>query len=362
MVRGIVIVGSANIDLIAYVPKFPAPGETIFGSRFEKGLGGKGANQAIAAARLNGVAGRVPVTFVGAVGDDAFGAEYAAAFASAGVAAYLTVVPGESTGVAPITVCTDGSHAGSNAIAVIPGANARLSAADVAAASPAAAISEAAAVLCQLEVGESATLAALLAARAAGAIAVLTPAPAPAGGLPPALFAATDVLVPNRGEALALSGVASCPAADDAPVPMPILLDAARSLLARGPRAIVVTCGGRGALVVGADMATWVPAVKPPALVDTTGAGDCFAGSLAHFYAAAAAANASAHTNGIDTVALVEAARRASVAAAFSVSRRGTQSSYPTPADLPSIFGGAAAAVWAPPLPCPIPAEQVSEA
>ena len=152
------VVGSCNVDLIAYVPAFPAPGQTLFGTRFEKGLGGKGANQAMAAAKLLCGAG-AGVSFVGAVGADAFGDEYAAAFASAGVRAHLARDPagtGEATGVAPILVCTDGAAAGANSIVVVPGANASLSAVHVDA--PAAAATRGAAAPRLLQVGTARTV------------------------------------------------------------------------------------------------------------------------------------------------------------------------------------------------------------
>jgi len=372
--RSVVVVGSCNIDLIAYVPRLPVLGETLIGTGFAKGLGGKGANQAVAAAKL--AAGGATVTMVGAVGDDAFGAEYEAALRAAGAAPLLRVVPGAPTGVAPIAVAAGGG----NSIIVVPGANAALAAADVAAAPAAAAIAAAGVVLCQLEVGGAATAAALAAARAAGALAVLTPAPAPPAGLPAELYAAADLLLPNRGEALALAAAldgggaaAALPADDDAAVPMRALVAAARRLLRGAVQAVVVTCGARGCLVVtAADAPQFVPAAAPPAVLDTTGAGDAFAGALGFFYAQLAPAAAADPPLRLHAPTLVEACRRAAVVAAASVARRGTQASYPSRGELPAavfercapaaVGDGAASAgdaAWQPRLPEVVPADTV---
>ena len=192
----LVCVGSLNVDLISYMPAFPAPGETILGTSFQQGLGGKGANQAAAAARLRAPGERVRM--VGAVGDDALGRDYldpAGAFAAAGVdCAGVAVARGVSTGVAPIMV----NAAGENCIVVVPGANGRVDAALVDAALRGG--GALGGLLVQLEVPLAATLAALRAAAALRAPAFFTPAPAPPAGLADdAFFALTSVLIPNEG-------------------------------------------------------------------------------------------------------------------------------------------------------------------
>lgn len=346
----IVVVGSLNVDLITYMSRFPAPGETLMGTSFAQGPGGKGANQAAAAAALSAPNA---VAMVGAVGDDSFGRDYLAAFAASGVATDLVaVVPRVSTGVAPIWV----DASGENAIVVVPGANAHVTPDSVAAAF--ARLPYVSTVLCQLEIPHDATLAALRAAAAARAVAFFTPAPAPPGGLPDdAFLALSSVLIPNLGEARAL---ARC-AADAPPV------HAAGALLSRGAGAVVVTLGSAGCLVVtlptvapvplpsGAELAATphgsvvvrtVPAVRVARVIDTTGAGDCFSGSLAFFYSHLAAAHAPCVVGAsvgaagvpVDWACLVEAARRAVYVAGSSVTRRGTQSSYVPRSELPACL------------------------
>ena len=329
----LVCVGSLNVDLVTYVPAFPLPGETVAGTSFQQGAGGKGANQAAAAARLCGAGERVRM--VGAVGDDALGRDYldpTGVFAGSGVdCAGVATIRGVSTGVAPIFV----NAAGENCIVVVPGANGRVDAALVDAAlrggGGGAAVGG---VLVQLEVPQAATLAALRAAAALRAPAFFTPAPAPPAGLADdAFFALTSVLIPNEGEARALLP------GGDAALP---LADVAARLAARGARAVVVTRGAAGALVVCPPHApVAVPAPTVRAVVDTTGAGDCFSGSLAFFYARLAPpaeAGAPDAAVAVDFDALVEAARRAVVVAAHSVARKGAQSSYAARAELPAAL------------------------
>ena len=329
----VTVVGSCNIDLIAYTPRFPAPGETVFGSRFARGFGGKGANQCVAAARLargghagTDTGGGRRVAMVGAVGDDGFGREYVAALAAEGVdVGGVATVAGVSTGVAPIWVNGDGE----NCIVVVPGANASVSSADVAAAG--SVVGSAAVVLCQNEIPLSATAAALAAGAAGGAVTIFTPAPVPAEPLPDDLLAATDVLVPNAGEVLALAGGGGGSgggAGTDKGTVRREVREAAQRLVGRGVRAVVVTLGSAGALVTTAARAAHVAATPVTAVVDTTGAGDAFSGALAYFLAAAGAPPT-------DFDALLLATRRAAVYAADSVTKAGTQSSYATAADLP---------------------------
>lgn len=290
------------MDLVAYAPRLPAPGETLMGTRFQTGYGGKGANQAVAAARLGAA-----VAMVARVGGDVFGADMLANFAAQGIdVARVLRTEGVSSGVAPIAV----DDAGRNAIIVVAGANALLTPADVDAAAPA--IRRARVLLCQLEVPIETSLRALTLARAAGVLTILNPAPAPEA-LPDAMLRVSDLVCPNESEASAITGI---PVTDAASAEA-----AGRVLVGRGARAAIVTLGAAGCLYVSASE-TWRAPAPVVTAVDTTGAGDCFLGSLAFFLARAAG--------------LRDAAIRAAAVAALSVQRPGTQTSYPYAADLPA--------------------------
>jgi ribokinase len=306
-VSRICVVGSANLDLNTYAERFPAPGETVVGSRFTTGYGGKGANQAVMAARLGGA-----VALVARVGDDLFGRDMLGHFRDEGIdSRFVMHTPGVPTGTAVITV----DAAGRNTIVVTPGANGLLTAADVEAAREA--IESARVLVCQQEVPAEANIAAMCLAYRAGVPVVYNPAPA-GDGMPEEAYALATVLCPNEHEAALLTGRASGEELDVA--------DAARELRARGARNVVVTLGERGCLVLCAENGvSHVPAttVTP---VDTTGAGDAFIGSLAHFLARGQR--------------LAEAARRASRVAAVSVRYPGTQTSFPRAADLPADVTG----------------------
>ncbi len=297
----IVVIGSINMDLVVRCPRHPRPGETVLGSDFDTYPGGKGANQAVAAARAAGSGpGSLAVAMLGRVGDDGFGRTLLQGMADAGVAVEgVRVDPDHPTGVAVITV----DASGENAIVVAPGANGYVSAADVEAAAPL--IAGARFVLLQLEIPLPAVARAVQLARQAGVGVLLDPAPAPPAPLPGDLLAGVEVVTPNEGEAEALTGVA---AGDTAGA-----MAAARALLDRGCRRALVTLGARGAvLAVAGDGPRLIPGFKVRA-VDATGAGDAFSGALA--------------------VALAEgrnweqAVRFAHAAAALAVTRRGAQSS-----------------------------------
>ncbi|MGW0363457.1 ribokinase [Streptomyces sp. NPDC002990] len=291
----IAVLGSTNMDLVAYVPRAPRRGETVTGRAFRTVPGGKGANQAVAAARCGG-----EVVMIGAVGSDEFGVRLRSALTAAGVeTTALRTVEGAS-GTAHITVDDEGG----NSIIVIPGANAQVTGL---AAGDEALIAAAGSLLLQLELPMSAVLAGARAARAHGVRTVLTPAPA--RPLPAELLAATDLLVPNEHEAAALTGLSDP-------------YRAAEALLRDVPE-VVVTLGAAGALYAarGQEPLT-VPAPRVRA-VDTTAAGDTFVGALA--------------------VALGEgrpmpgALAWASAAAALSVQRPGAQDSMPTRAETDAL-------------------------
>ncbi|TDD68228.1 ribokinase [Jiangella aurantiaca] len=294
----IAVLGSANMDLVVTVDRAPGRGETVTGLEFTTVPGGKGANQALAAARAGG-----DVAFLGAVGDDDFGRRVTALLAGDGVDVSGLVVSDQPTGTAHITV--DGT--GDNSIVVVPGANGTVTSLTDA---HRAALDAAEIVLLQLELPLPLVTAAAEYARSRGVRVMLTPAPAVP--LPPALLAAVDVLVPNEHEAALLAGVADPVAA-------------ARSLAAAGGD-VVVTLGARGALRVRAGAVTAVQAFAVDA-VDTTAAGDTFAGVLAVGLAA-----------GLDWDA---ALRRASAAAALSVRRPGASSSMPHRAEIDAFLAEA---------------------
>lgn len=254
----VVVVGSLNMDLVAWAPRRPARGESLRGSRFGMFLGGKGFNQAVAAARLG-----ASVTMVGRVGGDSFGASLVDALKAEGVdARYVSRDPVVPTGTAMIVVEPDGA----NSIVVVLGANLTLEAHHVDAALEAIATADV--LLLQLEVPQEASLHAARLARAAGGTVLLNPAPAPDQPLRPDLLRLADWLMPNEVEAAMLTGVSGDP------------LAAARALLSQGAGRVVVTLGPQGSLLVTPDVELRVPAF-PVDSVDSTAAGDAFCGALA---------------------------------------------------------------------------------
>jgi ribokinase len=257
----VTVVGSAVVDFIAHVPARPRPGETVLAHDLTVAVGGKGCNQAIAAARLG-----AEVAFVGCVGDDALGEMIRQALARDGVdASHLRTTPDEGTAIGMPVV----DDSGQNAIVMAPRANMRLTPEDVEAASTL--IQQADALLLQGEIPMDASLAAARIARGAGSTVILNAAPA--GPFPPALLALTDVLVVNEFEAAALAEDAAATAAADWPA-------LARRLLRLGPRAVIITLGDQGAyLNAGASEASL--AAHAVTAIDPTGAGDAFCGAVA---------------------------------------------------------------------------------
>ncbi len=297
----VAVVGSANVDLVVPVEALPRPGQTVLGGDHLQVPGGKGANQAVAAGRL----GR-RVAMVGRVGGDAYGRQLLGSLASAGVdTTHLRPTADVPSGIALITV----DAVGENTIAVSPGANARLSPADVEAAGPV--LAAAAVTLVQLEVPLDTVAAAV---GAAGGRVVLNPAPA--AELSTALLAEVDVLVPNRSELGLLAGTAT-------PETMADVIEAARRLPA-GP-ALVITLGADGALLVDGDETVHVPA-RDVVAVDATGAGDAFCGGLADGL-----------SRGLDLLASVRWAVRVAGAA---TTRWGAQPAMPTPDEVVASGSG----------------------
>ena len=294
----LVVIGSANMDLVVRSQRIAAPGETVLGEAFRQIPGGKGANQAVAAARLG-----AEVTFVGRVGQDLFGEALRSGFQKDGIdTEFLRTDPTEPTGVALITV----DAAGQNAITVASGANHKVNHEDVEAALWA--VEAASAVVLQLEIPLETVFYAAQKARAAGVRVILNPAPVSADKpLPDALYALIDVLIPNEFEAAALLGHKLTGDNDWGAM--------AELLLAKGVRAVVITLGAEGCILADAAGSRHLAAMAVKA-VDTTAAGDCFTGALAV---------ASAEGRSLDDAALF-----AAQAASISVTRTGAQPSLPT--------------------------------
>ncbi|MGW7257903.1 ribokinase [Streptomyces sp. NPDC054834] len=283
----IAVLGSTNMDLVAYVEKAPQRGETVTGREFRTIPGGKGANQAIAAARAGAT-----VSMLGAVGNDAFGIRLRSALEHSGVDTdSLRTVEGPS-GTAHIVVDDEGG----NAIVVIPGANGTV---DHLTPGDEGVIASADALLLQLEIPSAGVLAGAEAARRHGVRTVLTPAPA--RPLPPELLAATDLLVPNEYEAATLTGRTDP-------------LDAAAALLDRVPE-VVITLGAAGCLYVLRGTEPLVVPAPQVTAVDSTGAGDTFVGALAVALA--------------EERPVREALTWAAAAASISVQREGASASMP---------------------------------
>ena len=278
----VLVVGSANLDLVATTARHPAPGETLIGHDYSEHPGGKGLNQAVAAARAGS-----PTRFVGAVGPDDAGQTLTRVAGEAGVDTSEVAVVDVSTGRALILV----SDSGENSIVVVPGANELC---------PEGAARAGEVVLAQLEVPLDTVESTFRSAREVGATTVLNPAPA--RPLPPELLDLVDIIVPNEHELDLLGGVSG--------------------LLERGVGTVVVTLGAEGARVHTSEGAVDIPTLAVDA-VDTTGAGDTFCGYLASGLASG--------------LPLESAARRGCLAAALSTTRSGAAPSIPTSAEVEGL-------------------------
>jgi ribokinase len=301
----IVVVGSINVDVSGYSARLPKPGETIHGDRYTIGLGGKGANQAAAAARLGCTA-----TLVGRVGNDAFAATALDALSGFGVdTAYVRRDTESATGIALIAV----DRQGENTIMVIGGANMVLDQSDLErAVTP---LEAAKVLLTQREIPAAVSLAAAERARANGVIAVHDPAPAPDGGMHDKELRCFDIITPNESETEALVGFRPDSAAD--------AQRAAKMLIARGVSVAIVKLGARGVHVAGPDVDLFVPPFRVES-IDSVGAGDCFNGGLADALA-----------RGLDLPAAV---RFAAACGALATTHYGAAVSAPTRAEVERLL------------------------
>ncbi|HWH88541.1 MAG TPA: ribokinase [Pseudomonas sp.] len=299
MPANVVVIGSLNMDLVTRAPRLPRGGETLIGHSFATVSGGKGANQAVAAARLG-----AQVAMVGCVGNDDYGVRLRDALLAEQIDCQAVSVVEDSSGVALIVV-DDNSQ---NAIVIVAGANGAMTPAVIDRFD--AVLQAADVVICQLEIPDATVGHALKRARELGKTVILNPAPA-SRPLPADWYSAIDYLIPNESEAAALSGltVDSLQAAEAA----------ATQLIAMGAGKVIVTLGAQGSLFANGNGFEHFPAPTVKA-VDTTAAGDTFVGGFA---AALASGKSEA-----------EAIRYGQIAAALSVTRAGAQPSIPTMSDV----------------------------
>ncbi|WP_322846595.1 ribokinase [Pseudomonas sp. B33.4] len=299
MPANVVVIGSLNMDLVTRAPRLPAGGETLIGHSFATVSGGKGANQAVAAARLG-----AQVAMVGCVGNDDYGVQLRDALLAEQIDCQAVSTVEDCSGVALIVV-DDNSQ---NAIVIVAGANGAMTPAVIDRFD--AVLKGADVIICQLEIPDATVGHALKRARALGKVVILNPAPA-SRPLPADWFAAIDYLIPNESEASALSGL---------PVDSLATAEVAASqLIAMGAGKVIITLGSQGSLFANGKGFEHFPAPKVKA-VDTTAAGDTFVGGFA-----AALANGKSEA---------EAIRYGQIAAALSVTRAGAQPSIPTRSDV----------------------------
>ncbi|WP_208857266.1 ribokinase [Cryobacterium arcticum] len=316
----IAVLGSANMDLVVRQPRLPQPGETIFGSGYGTVPGGKGLNQAVAAARQGGA-----VDFLGAVGADAYGHELRDLIAAEGIGAAGLAEAGEPTGTAHISVVDSGE----NSIVVVSGANATVTALT---AGQEEIIRQSAFLVMQCELPVDALAAGIAVARAHGVFTVLTPAPVVP--LPEGFLASVDLVVPNQIEAAELTG-------ESDPV-------RAAELLSAGGTWAIVTLGSEGCVVAYDGEVLGLAPARPVKALDTTAAGDTFVGALVARLASAGGgladggpvdgAPVGAAPVGISDERMIDAVRWATVASSISVTRAGATSSMPTLAEVAAIL------------------------
>jgi len=303
----IAVIGSLNMDIIAVAPRLPIPGETLTGLRYLNEPGGKGANQAYAAAKLGG-----DVAMFGRVGADDHGARMRANLAEVGCnIAAVRAIDG-SSGVAVIFV----AESGQNSIVVVPGANQRYLPSDFQADAPS--LAGASCVLLQLETPLETVGAAAREAHRRGARVILDPAPAPPKSSPSLLLRYVDILTPNEAEATQLVN------GSPAQLNLEEARAVSRTLRTMGARTVIIKLGAQGCLLAEGETAVLIPAPRVN-VVDTTGAGDVFNAALA--------------VSSSEGASLVEACQFAVRAAALSVTRLGAQRSVPSRAELSAFVG-----------------------
>lgn len=296
----ILVIGSLNADLVVRAPRFPAPGETISGEDLAIIPGGKGANQAVAAARQG-----TSVAMLGRVGNDSFGPTLLQNLQNNNVDTAHVRTDDSATGTAIIVVDSNGQ----NSIVLSPGANGKVTPADVESVS----FQDVDTLLLQLEIPLETVIHAAALARQNGLRVILNPAPA--RPLPDSLLADVDILVPNESELQLLSGqpVTDIPSAESA----------ARALLAKGVKTVIVTLGANGALFVTGEQVTYVPTFKVD-VVDTTAAGDAFIGGLAAAL--------------LKGKFLEEAVRYGNAAGSLAATKFGAQPSLPTAKEVENLL------------------------
>jgi ribokinase len=311
MAGNVVVVGSLSVDFVMRVPRRPEKGETISGFDFNTFVGGKGNNQALAAARAG-----AKVHMVGCVGKDSYGDRLAQTLERSGVSTqFLFRDPDAGTGIANIYVDPEGD----NSIVIVPQANASLTVDEVSTAM--GVICDASVVMLQLEIPMETVVHVAKAAHASGVKVMLNPAPAPPSGtLPDELLKSVDLLIPNQSEAELLTGVKVHDRSS--------AHEAAKKLQAKGVREVIVTLGDKGALIVDTNgIAILIPAFQVTP-VDTTAAGDAFCGALAAGLASG--------------MPLRDAVRLGCAAGALATTHAGAEPSLPTRAEIDHLAGNAA--------------------
>jgi ribokinase len=312
------VLGSANMDLVVRQPRLPQPGETMFGDSFVTVPGGKGLNQAVAAARLGAT-----VDFLGAVGDDVYGAELRSLMATEGIRTGGLATATEPTGTAHISVV----NSGENSIVVVSGANATVTSLTDAQRDS---ISAADFLVMQCELPLSVLVEGIAAAKAAGAFTVLTPAPVMP--FPEGFLTSVDLVVPNQMEAIELTGEAD-----------PVV---AAEVLSRGGSWAIVTLGAEGAVVAHDGSVLGLAPARPVSAVDTTGAGDTFVGALVARLAVLVEERSGGRADAGGAVKvteneMIEAVRWATAASSVSVTRAGATSSMPRLDEVAAILATA---------------------
>ena len=296
----ICVFGSINMDITAYSEHLPGPGETIHGENYLIGLGGKGANQASAAAKLGGT-----VNMIGRIGQDGFGVEALNQLRKAGVNVACVRKQEGPTGIAIIGV----DAAGENCITVIGGANLDMSAADAEAAK--LPLNTAKVLLLQNEIPWDASVAAAEKVKSRKGWVIFDPAPAPQAQMPPESFEWIDIITPNESETAILTGIR--------PDNVISAGQAARALLEQGARYVIIKMGSEGLYLAGPEGETAIPAF-PVTAIDTVAAGDCFNAGLAHALA--------------DGAEIASACRFAAACGALSTTRKGAAQSAPSLSDV----------------------------